>query len=565
MKIKEWWQQTHGASFELLRHFLSTFFDNDLITTPGQITPALIGAFTLFLPWFEILFAPLREKYVYLSSLPNPQPYQAAVRADELWLITLMMSLIGLLTAIKWQSIFPDLRDYRSLASLPLRSYHIVSAKLLALLLVTTAAIATLNFLPSLLFPMVAASRWSINPSPVAHSLAHAVACIASSFFFFFAFVALQGILLVILRPGLFRTVTGYLQGFLVTSMLVVIVMSFSIQPRVTERVLHPALAHWLPPVWFLGLYQFMRGDADPQMRTLASRALIALSVSVVLTITTYVFSYQHHREGVLEMAPRVTSRRRLSAVLDFCVPQPRQAAIVSFIVKTLAGSPQHRTILLGYLGFGMAIALSGLLGLREVVPHRRLIAATFVYGHLVVVIFLLIGFRHLFSIPTELRANWLFRITEEEGRREWLAAVDHLLLLVATTGLFLVPFPLEFKLLGWRAVPESLLLAAFGLLCFEWTFYSWEKVPFTCSHLPGKFPIWIRALQLLGLITLLAPANALLVACLYVPLLWFVLLAIMLVAWYLIHHNRSRGRGETRLKFEELPEPVVLSLSLLK
>lgn len=131
MKIKDWWQETHGASFVLLRHFLSTFFDNDLITTPGQITPALIGAFTLFLPWFEILLAPLRDKYAYLSSLPNPQLYRAAVRADELWLITLMMSLIGLLTAIKWQSVFPDLRDYRSLASLPVRPYQIVSAKLL--------------------------------------------------------------------------------------------------------------------------------------------------------------------------------------------------------------------------------------------------------------------------------------------------------------------------------------------------------------------------------------------------------------------------------------------------
>jgi hypothetical protein len=42
-------------------------------------------------------------------------------------------------------------------------------------------------------------------------------------------------------------------------------------------------------------------------------------------------------------------------------------------------------------------------------------------------------------------------------------------------------------------------------------------------------------------------------------------MLIIVLVSWYLIHRNRARGWGETSLKFEELPEPAVLSLSLLK
>ena len=182
-----------------------------------------------------------------------------------------------------------------------------------------------------------------------------------------------------------------------------------------------------------------------------------------------------------------------------------------------------------------------GLLGLRGVVPLDRLIAANFVYGHVVILIFLLIGYRHLFSIPTELGANWLFRITEEEGRREWLSAIDRVVLL-AIAGLFLVPFPLELKLLGWRAVPKSVLLAALGLLCIEWTFYFWEKVPLTRSHLPGKFPVWLRAVQLFGAIALVAPANALLLGCLCVPLIWLVLLVSMLAAWYLIHRNRSRG-----------------------
>ena len=143
--MRDWLRETHGPGTELLRHFLLRFFDSDLVTAPGQTTTALIGAFSIFLPWFPLIVGPLRHKYAYFSSLAIPDPYRQALRADELWLITLMMSAIGLLTAVKWQSLFPGLRDYYALGSLPLRAREIFAAKLLALLLVATAAVVTLN------------------------------------------------------------------------------------------------------------------------------------------------------------------------------------------------------------------------------------------------------------------------------------------------------------------------------------------------------------------------------------------------------------------------------------
>jgi hypothetical protein len=107
--MKEWLRETHGPGFELLRHFLLRFFDSDLVTTSGQTGPALAGALSIFVPMFPLIEQPLRHKYAYLSHLAVPGPYRLAVRADELWLITLMMSAIGLLTAIKWQALFPGL------------------------------------------------------------------------------------------------------------------------------------------------------------------------------------------------------------------------------------------------------------------------------------------------------------------------------------------------------------------------------------------------------------------------------------------------------------------------
>src|SRR6202030_739063 len=104
-----------------------------------------------------------RLKYAHFGGLATPGPFRHVVRADELWLVTLMMSAIGLVTAVQWESVFPSLRDYRSLGTLPLRTWPIFAAKLAALLVVTTAAIVTLNFLPAMGFPAVSATRWQFG------------------------------------------------------------------------------------------------------------------------------------------------------------------------------------------------------------------------------------------------------------------------------------------------------------------------------------------------------------------------------------------------------------------
>jgi hypothetical protein len=95
----------------------------------------------------------------------------------------------------------------------------------------------------------------------------------------------------------------------------------------------------------------------------------------------------------------------------------------------------------------------------------------------------MLIGFRHLFSIPVELQANWIFRITEQEGRKEWLRAVDRFVLWVGAAGLFLVPFPLELKLLG---------LARFRRVDFARNI--WLALLRMCFLLLGKVALYLLA-----------------------------------------------------------------------
>ncbi|HVH89134.1 MAG TPA: hypothetical protein VM912_20625 [Terriglobales bacterium] len=564
--MKDWLQETHGTEFELLRHFLLRFFDSDLVTTPGQATPAIIGAISVFLPWFPIMITPLKHKYAYVSSLPSAHAYLRAIRADELWLVTLMMSAIGLLTAIKWRSVFPSLGDYRALAALPLRSYQIFCAKFTALLIAATMAILVLDLFPSFLFPMVSGGRWTMNPSLIARVAAHAIVSAAACYFFFFALVALQGVLLMLLSRRLFEQITGAVQAVLVPAMLVLIVLSFSIQPRVAAKVLEPQIAAWLPPVWFVGLYQRMLGDPDPGMRALAGRAVLALIIAILLSLLTYAVAYQRHRSVLVEGIAISTKKRRWNLhILDWLFPNPRQQAVIAFILKTLAASSQHRMILTAYAGFGLAVLLSGIVGLGAAVGQSKLPAAIFVYAHVVMLAFILVGLRQLFSMPSEWKANWIFQLAETGSREDWFNAIDRLVLGAGAAGILLLPFPLEYKLLGTRAIAEVILFAAVGFVCYESVFRSWEKLPFTCSHLPGKTPMWILALRLYAFLWLLPLPNLILLACIYNPVAYFIVLVALIAIGRHLGITRREYRSQLRLVYEEAREPAVQTLSLLK
>ncbi len=195
--------------------------------------------------------------------------------------------------------------------------------------------------------------------------------------------------------------------------------------------------------------------------------------------------------------------------------------------------------------------------------PHRM--AACFVYAHVILLTFLLIGLRHLFTIPVEWKANWTFQLTERQGRREWMRAVDRFTLFWGALLMLALPLPLEWKLLGSRAAAEAAIFTAFGLLCYEWVFTDWQKLPFTCSHLPGKIPAWILFLYGIGILGALPLVNGLMVISLYQPVVYFVMGAVIVAVWRGLYAARRQGFGELRLTYDDVPEPAIHGLNLMR
>src|SRR5207249_10965362 len=110
-----------------------------------------------------------------------------------------------------------------------------------------------------------------------------------------------------------------------------------------------------------------------------------------------------------------------------------------------------------------------------------------------------LAGFRYLFRLPVELRANWIFRLNEPGNRRIFLAAVERFLLYGAVAPVAIVTLPVEAALLGaGMGCAVTILCLLPSLTLMELLLIQFDKIPFTSSYLPGQRPV-IETLVLHG------------------------------------------------------------------
>jgi hypothetical protein len=220
--------------------------------------------------------------------------------------------------------------------------------------------------------------------------------------------------------------------------------------------------------------------------------------------------------------------------------------------------------ILAFYLSIAFAIALAAIRG-ALIAGAPRPFTELYPVITCMMMVFTVMGFRNVFSLPISLTANWVLQTTQLRTPEHYIAAARRTLLLFAVLPVWCIAALLG---LTYRPLPmvagHLFLLAILGLILADASMIGFAKVPFTCSLLPGnsnfQFTFWktLGGLMIMGILLVPAEMRALHQAKQYVELA----AGMMAVSAGLWAFNRWRASSAV-LYFEEEPEELILRLGL--
>ncbi len=566
--------ETHFV--ELSRHFFSRFFDTELISRRGEPGLTLIHVLALLaLPgaFYSLYLFPV---YDYIDWYDLEALYQRLTLVDPCRLLTLSMVVVGMVTVLEWDALFPDRRDYAVLAPLPLKPSVIFSAKAAALAVFLALFVVDVNLLPSLIYPSVAMTGRPGSPLRLLGWVGvHAFSAVAGCAFVALFFVALQGVLVCFLSHRLFRKLSLVIQGVAMVALLSMFFLLplFSLLLPAWLRAKSAAL-YALPPMWFLGLYETLLGRSEPIFRSLAELAVGTLGLVLVISATTYLLAYRRFLVRSAEEADRLPAgpsaiESWLTTLANrLVVRRPLERATFYFVAKTMVRSKKHRLFFAAYAGVGVALVIESVVSTFVAVRHAPLaeVEAALLSIPLILSFFVLSGIRAVFPIPAELSANWVFRLTENERRADCLSGVRKMMVVFGIAVLFSLLLPLQIVLWGWRAALFQLGFATvLALILLEVLLLGFFKVPFTCSYQPGKakmtllgFFYWlafaIYAYTMAGFEAWLLSNPA------WLPL--FLAPAALVMAGLIVYRERLVQEGFAFV-FDDAPDPAVQTLNL--
>ena len=482
-----------GPLTELTRLFRNRFSENDALSEGASYDVNLwqILGFLATPGFFIALFLAPTYTAVALHARPD---YQWELRADRLFFSAYSFAVTGFATVFQWDMLFPDRHDFLALGAFPLRIRDIFAAKLAALGMFLAAVAGAANAFSLVLMPLLALNLPELRSAGMAHVLvAQIVSTVGPSVFAFLAVTGLQGTLINVLSPRAFRKLSPIIQMSLmclmVMSLLLFPLYSMTIRPLAQH---HPDWLRYFPPYWFAGSYELFVPGPDSLFGSLGRFGMKATGIAAAIFALAWGVGYKRHYSRTLE-AEDVDVRGQSGAAFEWLLASPEERAVFRFAASTLARSVKHRLFLATYLSVGLSFGILTLVSLTHGVPGiSRNGARSF---PLLMIFFVVSGFRAGFQFPAQLGSNWLFRISESKYAEAARRATRKCVLVFGLLPSVLMFLPAE--ILYWGA-GAGLFHAVFqgvsGALLIELLFWNFDRVPFTCSYFPGK-----KNLALLG------------------------------------------------------------------
>lgn len=402
--------------------------------------------------------------------------------------------------------------------------------------------------------------------------LAYWAVMLMASTFTFCSVLCLQGLAAQILPRRLFLRVTPLLQLLA----FVGIVAWYLLQPIGVNAgsildAQSDGIQGWSPSYWFLGLFQQWRNS--PMMGPLARRAWIASGSIGCVTLLVWVAAYYRTVRQIVEEPDIVPGRAHVQWLPQF--GGPVQTAVTQFSIRTMLRSRQHRLLLAFFTGVAFAVAI---FFIKTPVAQQEIADVTtgnlwnepvspILASSVVVLGLWLLAVRIAISMPFEIGANWTFRVTPVRGQSHCLSARRRATLITGLLPALILLSSACWVMWPWRAaLGHTLVLSLLGAIIAELCVIGPQKIPFTCTHLPGRTNIHVTFWLALGLLMKIldtgaewerrALANPPQILAVVV---WLGALA-LLVRWIT---SRSAAMHGSEPEFEAEPPDAIVSLRL--
>ena len=478
----------------LYRQFLFRLMDVELLAASarGDAT-TLLGQFGSLLIFVSIS---LSMGAVTVGGAMRHWPGAIAmVWTVERFLVSLTMLVVGIFAVLNWDSTFLDRRDVLVLAPLPVRGRTLFAAKIAAAASALGLTALALNSLVGFAWPMALAPDGSGITGTLRFVAAFWITVVAAGTFLYCAVLGVQAVAAQLPR-GWYLGVSSVLQ----IAALVLFLGVLCLGPSLTTAEALGAPENqrtlaWLPPYWFMGLLSELSGaypaESHAVMAPLARRAVAGLVFAIFAAGGAFLLSYFRTLRKIVE-EPDIVPGSRGGIWLPRFGNAP-QTALVQFVIRTLLRSPRHRVILAFFLGGGLAVVSVYLSIAREAMHLTgtdivRQVNVPMLVSSVLILCASWMGTRTVFSLPLDLRANWLFRVTPAPGGPRRLAAVRRALLALSVVPVLAAAAALLLCFWPWTPVAEHLLLLGLlGSLLADISLTGFRKIPFTCSYLPGK------------------------------------------------------------------------------
>lgn len=554
--------------FKLLTvHFFRRFFDNELLNPASDAHAVVVRALAMLATPGMMIALYLMPRYTMLA----PHLIDSARRLDQMMFLTLSTTIMGFVAVLEWEALFPDRADYIILTPLPVRQRIAFAAKVASLsgfLLLFTIAI---NLMPAMFFPMIV-------PQPggflrlLQFIAVNAATLFCASAFIFLASMAIQGFLMNTLPERWFRIASGYAQWMLMGTMVTFLLL----YPR-AGQLLGPGqtikMLRWYPPAWFVALSDRWMGQHNFFVDELSHRALLALAWAFGLAAIFYVLAYRRHVVQSLESLQSDTGDSWTRQFKEWLFTRvltahPIELGVALFTFNTLFRSRAHKLIFEAYMGVAAALVVWELVSLFakrsysiafQPIPELLCIP-------LVLSFILLSSMRVVFSRPAEVKANWLFRVAENQDSAMGLEAAGKIMLLIGIVPVTIPLIPLHAWLWGWPiAFLHFVYCALLGLILRGCLLMKFRKFPFTCTFAPAGPSGVVWGSSYFFFFTVYAYSMAKLELWMFGQTSRMVkTYAALIVLLLLIEKLRRRLLNQDRhLIFEDAIEPIVRTLGL--